>query len=162
MPILRKRSRILGTRRLERASETVPGKTKAVDAFPTPTSAKQILEFAGLANFYRHFVPDFATVAEPLTRLTRKDAPFVWADPQRNAFNALKDALTTSPILTIYEEGRPIILNTDASGVGIGAILMQKDDDDALRVISYYSYKLNDCERKYSASELECLAVSRS
>ena len=134
-------------------------KTESVKRFPTPTSVKAIQRFVGLANYYRRFIPNFSRIAEPLTRLTRKDRVFEWNIEQQTAFDTLKDKLINPPVITIYRPDRPVILHTDASTVGIGSILMQPDEDGRNQVIAYYSRRLNCHEERYSASELECLAV---
>ena len=84
---------------------------------------------------------------------------FQWTTEQDQAFNALKEALTQDPVIAIYEPNKPVILHTDASGIGIGAVLMQPDDNGHKRVVAYYSRRLNCHEEKYSTSEQEVLAV---
>ena len=139
-----------------------PSKVKAVEQFPTPQTTKQVMEFVGLANFYRSFVRDFSRIAEPLTSLTRKDSPFIWNLPQQKAFEELKLALTQPPVLAIYDPKLPLVLETDGSGLGLGSILSQRNEANELKPIAYYSYKLNEHERRYSAPELEALAVVKS
>ena len=139
-----------------------PSKLKSVHDFPTPNTVKQVQRFIGLANYYRRFIQNFSRIAEPLTRLTRKGVPFIWTSEQQSAFNALKLALTTDPVVVIYREDRPVSLHTDASKVGIAGILMQPDDNGYKRVVAYYSRLLNKHEQNYSASELEVLAVVES
>ena len=137
-------------------------KTKAVREFPVPTDVRKVREFVGLANFYRSFVPNFSSIVAPLTSLTKKDTEFIWNDEQQQAFERLKQLLTDSPVLALFDPTLPLTLSTDASNVGLGAVLSQKDLDNKSRVIGFWSSKLNEHEARYSASELECLAVVRA
>lgn len=139
-----------------------PAKTQAVSQFTRPSNVKEIQRFLGLANYYRRLVPDFSKTAEPLTRLTRKDQPFTWLSEQEEAFQSLKSSLTAHPVVALYQPDKPVILHTDASKIGIGAILMQPDDQGVKHVVAYYSRRLNPAEERYSASEQECLAVVES
>ena len=84
-------------------------KVRAVTDFPTPQSPKQVMEFVGLANFYRSFVENFSTIAEPLTSLTRKNVPFEWNEPQRKAFESMKNPLSQPLVLDIYDPNRPLV-----------------------------------------------------
>jgi transposase InsO family protein len=131
-----------------------PSHIKAVVDFPQPENAKQLQRFLGIANYVRRFISHFSTTAAPLTQLLQKDAPFHWGSAQKEAFKALKSALTSEPVLKIFDPSLPVELYTDASLVGIGAVLMQDKHP-----IGYYSRKLNKHEANYTTSELECLAV---
>jgi len=111
-----------------------------------------------MASWYRRFVPNFSTIAAPLTRLTRKNARFIWANEEREAFERLKTTLTTAPVLACPDFNRPFILQTDASAYGLGAVLTQNLEQGE-RVIAYASRTLNQAEKNYSATELECLVV---
>ena len=95
--------------------------------FLPPNRKKHLRSFLGLTGYYRRFIPDYATVAAPLTDLTRKDAPnkLTWNMPCNQAFSALKQALCSSPILQSPDFQRPFILQTDASDRGVGAVLSQ-------------------------------------
>ena len=137
-----------------------PGKDKlkAVEQFKTPATVKQVKGFLGLAGFYRRFVPNFASVADPLTRLTVKDTPFVWGEAQENAFRELQKRLLNYPVLVHYNTEASVEIHTDASTVGLGAVLMQWHEG-ILRVIAYASRSLNKAERNYGATHLELLAV---
>ncbi|UYV75014.1 hypothetical protein LAZ67_12002096, partial [Cordylochernes scorpioides] len=135
-----------------------PVKIKAVQDFPQPTTVKGIRRFIGLANFYRKFIPRFAEIATPLTNLTQKNKLFSWTPQVDKSFIELKAALTSEPILTIYNPEVPCKLYTDASAIGIAGILSQEIDSTE-HVISYYSKKLLKHQQNYSAFELECYAV---
>lgn len=114
--------------------------------------------FLGLCAYYRRFIPDFARIASPLTRLTRDDVAFVWGDEQEAAFNDLRQRLQTTPVLAHFDDTAPTVLHTDASNVGLGAVLVQRQDDEE-RVIAYASRTLSRTEANYSTTEKECLAV---
>src|SRR6266436_6525208 len=131
---------------------------EAVSQFPLPTNMKEVQRFLGLANYFRRFIPNFSARALPLTELTRKENPFNWTQRQQESFEELKSLLITKPILSIYDPSKETELHTDASKVGIGSILIQKDGKNK-NVVSYYSRRLNKHEENYSTSELECLAV---
>ncbi|CAA7017780.1 unnamed protein product [Microthlaspi erraticum] len=99
-----------------------------------PSSATEIRSFLGLAGYYRRFVKGFATMAQPMTKLTGKDVPFVWSAECEESFSQLKEMLTTTPVLALPEPGKPYMVYTDASGIGLGCVLMQEG-----RVIAYAS-----------------------
>ncbi|KAK3088363.1 hypothetical protein FSP39_018216 [Pinctada imbricata] len=134
-------------------------KTEAVKAFPTPKCTKDVRSFLGLCNYYRKFIRNFSTIAAPLTALFRKDNKFVWTDECQTAFDQLKLALTSPPILAYPDNSKAFYLTTDASGSAIGFILGQHDDSGKERVIAYGGRSLNQFERNYSTTERECLAV---
>ena len=151
-----------------------------VKDWKVPLSHKELQQFLGFANFYRRYVPGFAAVAEPLTKLFRghknvkkfktkgltkskgKDTsptPWKWEEEQQAAFDMLKKYLTEPPILAYPDFKKPFCLHTDASKKGLGAVLYQRDEQNKLRVISYGSRTLNNAERNYSAHKLEFLAL---
>ncbi|MEL7521903.1 MAG: reverse transcriptase family protein, partial [Cyanobacteria bacterium J06553_1] len=133
-------------------------KVTAVRNFPTPTNEKQIKQFIGLAGFYRSFIWNFGELAVPLTSLLKKDSKFIWGDQQEKSFNALKEALTTAPILTFPDYTQTFHLYTDASSTGLGAVLMQKVNGE-LQPIAFASRVLNNAERNYCTTDREMLAV---
>ena len=136
-----------------------PKKLKAVKEYPEPASTKEVQRFLGLAGWYRRFIPKFSRIAEPLTRLLRKGADFIWTEHQQSAFNKLKELLTSEPVIGIFDPSKPVIIHTDASGIGLGAILMQPNDENKNHVIAYHSRRFNQHEARYSAPEQEMLAV---
>lgn len=127
-------------------------KVEAVKSFPRPTNATEVRAFLGLASYYHRFVPNFARIAKPLTALTGANATFSWGSEQQEAFENLKDAFCSDPVL-IYPDFRdPFILSTDASGVALGAALSQRRNGFE-RPISYASRQLKMAEQNYSATE---------
>ena len=118
---------------------TNPKKVDAVQKFPTPTDLKDLRSFLGLASYYRRFIPHFSAIASPLFALTRKDVNFDWSPDCQQAFDRLKRLLTTAPVMTLPDFEREFLLETDASGLSLGAVLAQKQDDGLVRPIAFAS-----------------------
>lgn len=135
-----------------------PEKTTAVAAFPTPADKKSVRRFLGLCAYYRRFIGNFSKIAEPLTRLTRADTPFVWSSEQETAFTELRHRLASPPVLGHFDEEAETEIHTDASNIGLGAVLVQRQEG-VERVIAYASRTLSRPESNYSTTEKECLAV---
>ena len=138
---------------------TLDDKIRAVCNFPTPTNPDQIRSFIGLAGFYRQFIRNFSKIAQPLTSLLKKNVVFVWNDEQEKAFDTLKQALCNAPVLAFPDFQKDFIVCTDASNTGIGAVLMQRDENGKSRAIAFASRLLNSAERNYSVTHREALAV---
>ena len=134
-------------------------KTEQVSKWPVPSSCTEVQRFLGLANYYRRFVQDFAAMAKPLHRLTERNAQFRWTTECQRAFDKLKSCLVSAPILAFPDFTRPFILDTDASDMGIGAVLSQIHDDGSEHVVSYASRVLSKPERNYCVTRRELLAV---
>lgn len=137
-----------------------PGQRKieALIHMEGPRSVKQVRQFLGLASYFRKFVKNFAAIVEPLTRLTKKNVPWKWEDAQERAFNKIKDKLMTRPILTIFDPNRPTEVHTDASAIGVGAILLQQVDGK-MAAVAYFSRQTTADQRCYHSYELETMAV---
>jgi len=106
----------------------MPDKLEAIRDWPVPHCLKDVRSFFGLASYYRRFVKGFATIAEPLTRLTRKMARFEWSEEAQLAFETLKKALVEATSLAFTVPQEPCVLDTDASDVAVGAVLSQRVD----------------------------------
>ena len=115
--------------------------------------------FLGLHSYYRRFIPRFSAIARPLYNLTRKDVPFLWNADCEASFDHLKGRLTQAPVLAYPQFGRDFLLETDASGVGLGAVLSQKQEDGTVRPIAFASRTLQVHEKNYGISEMEALGV---
>jgi hypothetical protein len=135
-----------------------PHKTDAIRDWPTPTNTTQLRSFLGLANFYRRFVPNYATVALPLTDLLKDNVSFQWTPQEESAFQALKTALTSTPVLRLPDPDAEFLVTTDASDFAIGATLSQKGGDGE-RPIAFDSRNLLPAERNYPTHEKELLAI---
>ena len=137
-----------------------PGNVAKIRDLPPPQTRREVRSFIGMATYYRCFVPDFSRRAKPLTDLTKTRVALHWGPEQDSAFTDLKNALTSEPVLALPDFTRPFILMTDGSSTGLGAVLGQQFDDDAKeRVIGFASRKTTEGEGKFSACELECLAL---
>ena len=117
--------------------------------------------FLGLVGFYRRFIPNFAEIAAPLTDLTAKGCPhkLEWNDLQEMSFITLKSYVVSPPVLMSPDFDKAFCLQTDASQIGIGAVLLQEGDDGMKHPIAYASKKLLSREMNYSTIEKECLAI---
>ncbi|KAI2647959.1 Retrovirus-related Pol polyprotein from transposon 17.6 [Labeo rohita] len=134
-------------------------KTQAIRDFPIPPNLKSLQRFLGMAGWYHRFVPNFSQIAEPLTALKRKGARFKWTAACQDAFDNLKQHLMESPILGHPDFNLPLVVYTDSSDVGLGAVLCQQRRPGTEEVLAYASRTLNRAERNYSTTEQECLAV---
>ncbi|XP_015514359.2 uncharacterized protein LOC107220321 [Neodiprion lecontei] len=138
-------------------------KTEAVRKFPELTNIKQVQAFLGLTGYFRKFIPKYSLIARPLTNLLRNGVEFRFEDDERNAFENLKIALTTRPVLNLYKTNAETELHTDASKHGYGAVLIQKNvDDDKWHPVYFASGKTTAAEEKYFSYELECLAIVKA
>ena len=140
-----------------------PDKVRAVQEWPKPDSVTAVRSFLGLANFYRRFVKDYSQIALPLTELTKEvtGAGFKWGAEQQQAFEALKAALCSPPVLLVPDQSKPFVLNTDACKYAIGAVL-QQDQGNGLQPVAYFSAKMSDAERNYDVREQEFMALLRA
>ncbi len=138
---------------------TDPEKTSKVADWPQPTTSREVQQFLGLASYYRRFIKGFAVIAKPLHRLTERNVPFKWTAESQAAFEELRQKLVTAPVLGVPDFSREFIIDTDASDVGIGAVLSQAQDDGTEKVISYASRVLSKPERRYCVTRKELLAV---
>ena len=136
-----------------------PSKIEKVAAWPTPTSIKAVQQFLGFANYYRRFIKDFAQIAKPLHRLTERGSAFSWPDDCKESFEELQKQLSSALLLIFPDFRKPFILDTDASDIGIGAVLSETDAEGKERVIAYESRLLSKSERKYCVTRHELLAV---
>ena len=130
----------------------------AIREIPPPKTATEDRSFLGLAGYYRRYVKNFAAIAGPLHALTRKDAVFHWSSDCQAAFDRLKMLLTTSPITAFPDFSQAFRLYTDASTASLGATLAQVCDGKE-RIICRASRSLNQAEKAYPATKLECLAI---
>ena len=138
--------------------ECDPNKVSAVANWIPPSTIKGVREFLGFTGYYRRFVPDYSTVAQPLVRLLGKDCKFKWSDACQDAFKALRALLIKAPVLAFPKEDLPYIVDTDASDYGIGGVLSQCIEGTE-HVIAYYSKSLNPAQQKYCTTRRELLAV---
>ena len=162
----------------EEGIRTNPSYVSAVQEYPVPTCVKDVERFLGLCGYYRRFIQSYSTIAKPLLQLlegrqtrrtkeSKKKAaamPFTWGESQDAAFNELKSCLTSAPVLRYPDFTKPFLLRTDASGVALGAVLLQEGDESSgkrnnYHVVAYASRSLRKGERGYSAYKLEFKAL---
>ena len=132
---------------------------EAVVQAKEPTNAEEVRSFLGLVNFSARFIPNLASITEPLRELTRKGVPFKWGAEQKVAFETLKSNLGRAETLAYFDRNAEVTkLITDASPVGLGAVLTQVQEGQE-RVIAYASRALTGVERRYSQTEREALGL---
>ncbi|GAA0145699.1 hypothetical protein LIER_05835 [Lithospermum erythrorhizon] len=131
-----------------------PQKVEAIMNWERPTSVTEVRIFLGLAGYYMKFIKDFLIITTPMTRLTRKEVPFVWSDDYESCFNELKEKLTTTPVLTLPSSLDGYVVYSDASHHGLGCVLMQHG-----KVIAYASRQLKNRERNYPTHDLELAEI---
>ncbi|GJP42438.1 hypothetical protein CLOM_g1996 [Closterium sp. NIES-68] len=135
-----------------------PSKVKAVQDWKPPTSIKELQAFLGLANYYQKFIQHFAAITSPLSNLLRKTEGFHWGPDENKAFEAIKQALTSSPTLALPNPSLPYTIWTYASSVAMGAILCQ-DQGHGLQPLAFGSRKLKPAECNYATHDCEMLAI---
>lgn len=136
-----------------------PDKVKALQEYPAPKTRKQVYRFLGLCSYFRAHIPRYTETAYPLTRLTRKSVPFKWTEEEKTSFNSLRNSLQGPTTLKLFNPNLPSELHTDASKVGIGAILIQRDQDQSPRIIACFSKRLSKEQENWNTTEQEGLAV---
>lgn len=136
-------------------------KVAAINNFPQPLTKSQLRSFLGLTGYYQRYIRNYAGIAAPLTDSLKKDQPnhIVWDESKEKAFQTLKAALVSKPLLWAPDYARTFIIQCDASDRGMGAVLCQRDDAGKEHPILYLSRKLTLREQAYSASEKECACI---
>ncbi|GBG84470.1 hypothetical protein CBR_g38754 [Chara braunii] len=133
-----------------------PRKVAAVQEAPAPVTLTQVRAFLGLASYYRHFIKGFAGVAKLLTNLLKKEEQLIWTPECEAAFQALKEALTSAPLLARPDPTRPFALYTDWQPQAISAVLTQHGEDEREHVIEYASNTLSQAQANYEAALILC------
>ena len=138
-----------------------PAKVQAVLDWEAPKNVKDVRAFLGFANFYRRFINNFSTIVAPLVGLTKKDAAFKFTNECESAFNQLKKAFTSAPILRHFDPDLPIVVEADASDYVTAGVLSQTGPDGVVRPIAYFSKRMNPAEGNYEIYDKELLAIVR-
>jgi hypothetical protein len=133
-----------------------PRKVQAIEQYPTPQTVRDVRAFIGLAGYYRRHVRNFAEIAKPRTQLTKKEVPFNWTDEQQEAFDKLKQILSTEPLLIYADFSQPFIVACDASTKAVGANKQWRGETDRLL---QQAVEFSRIQVQYSVTELELLAL---
>ncbi|XP_038714979.1 uncharacterized protein LOC120008660 [Tripterygium wilfordii] len=144
--------------RIQTGWQVDKAKIELIQKLPPPTCVKDVRSFLGHAGFYRRFINSFSAIAKPLSNLLAQDVSFEWTPQCQKAFDDLKGALTTAPIMQTPDWSMPFELMCDASDVAVGAVLGQRKEKNA-HVIYYASKTLNDAQVNYTTTEKELLAI---
>ncbi|KAL4386192.1 hypothetical protein GQ457_09G013260 [Hibiscus cannabinus] len=134
-----------------------PKKIEAIKAWPPPTTVKEVRGFLGIAGYYRRFIKGFATIAAPLSDLLKKAETFEWTSTAQDAFDILKTTLCNAPILRLPCFEKVFYMETDASGIGIGAVLTQDKHP-----LAYFSQKLSPRMQNAPAYHREMYAITKA
>jgi hypothetical protein len=135
-----------------------PVKVQGIAQWPTPQTVKDVRSFLGFCNFYRAFIKNFSHQTRPLNDLTRKLNKWTWGEKEQTAFDSLKRACASYPVLRTPDWTKPFVLETDASGFALGAVIAQ-EHEDGIHPIAFFSRSLLDAERNYDAHDLELAGV---
>jgi transposase InsO family protein len=133
-------------------------KIKTIKEWETPKTVKDVQSFLGFVNFNRQFIRDFAKIAIPLTKLTKKETTWRWGESQQEAFEKLKLACITEPVLVAFRSGEPLRFETDASDLAMGGAALQ-ERDGKWHPVAYYSKKFSSAEERYDVHDKELLAI---
>jgi hypothetical protein len=131
-----------------------PSKVQEVMDWKPPTSVHQIRSFLGLSSYYRRFIPNFSKITKPMIELLKKGVKFFWNEECEEAFHTLRAHLTTAPVLVQPDNSKPFDISHDASGIGLGCVLIQNN-----RVIAYALRALRTHEQNYPTHDLELAAI---
>ena len=144
----------------EKGTRPDPKRVEDLSNAAVPTNIQEVRSLLGMANYSAKYIPNFATITSPLRELTKKNAYFQWEKIHQKAFNKLKAALTTAPVMSYFDKSKDTILTVDASPVGVSGILAQQSKDSGdYRVLAYASRALTSVEKRYSQTEKEALSI---
>ncbi len=139
-----------------------PSRLEAIADMKAPRTVSEVRSLLGMVNFYRRFIPGYSTVAEPLINLTRKGVPFTWAEDHDKAFSHIIKLLSASQTLAHPDYTKELIIQSDASGVGIGGVLLQRKAGQPDETVAFVSKTLSATERRWTLNEKEAFALYRS
>ena len=137
-----------------------PNKVKAIKNLDPPRNITELQRFQGMTNQLAKFLPNLSTLNKPLRDLLKKDNAWSWGDAQEKAFNEIKDKLTSTPVLAHYDTRKETIIAADASKYGLGAVLMQIQENGERKPVHYASRSLTETEQRYAVIEKEALAAT--
>jgi len=137
-------------------------KVKTIQEWPEPKKVKDIQSFLGFANFYRRFIFNYSDIVIPLTCLTRKDTPWNFDEKCRKAFNTLKQAFISTPILTYWVPDAQLVVETDALDYALAAILFIMTKDNEIHPVAFHYRTFSALELNYSVYDKELLAIFKA
>ncbi|PFX12686.1 Retrovirus-related Pol polyprotein from transposon 17.6 [Stylophora pistillata] len=137
-----------------------PAKTEAIRNFPVPQKVNDLQRFMGMVNQMAKFIPNLANLNEPLRQLLKKENMWKWDKAQQQSFEGIKNELTSATNLAHYDPSRPTVISSDASNFGLGAVLLQLQEDGTRKPVYYASRSLSETEKRYAVIEKEALAVT--
>jgi len=147
----------------ENKVEMDPVKVARVRDWPTPENRTDVQAFIGFVNFYHCFIRDFSTIARPLFDLTRSDKAWNWDTKEQEAFERLKTAVTTAPVLVLPQDSEPFRIEADSSNFASGAVLSQQlPGEEKWHPVAFYSKSLSPVEWNYKIHDKEMLAIIRT
>jgi hypothetical protein len=138
----------------EQGVATIPSKISDIATWPSPQNTKDLRSFLGMASYYRKFMRHFGIISQPLNILLKKGSMFIWTAVHEKAFQTLKQALMTIPVLALPDFIKPFIIETDASEMGVGAVLMQGGHP-----LAFLSKDLGPKSKGLSTYEKEYMAI---
>ena len=136
-----------------------PDKIKAISEMKAPSDVTELRRYLGMVNYLGGYIPNLSQIEQPLNELLKKESVWTWGEKQRNAFAEIKKLLTTAPTLAYYDPVKPVTVSADASGYGIGAVLLQGTKTD-VHPVAYASRTMTQSEQRYAQIEKECLAAT--
>src|ERR1700734_200570 len=150
-------------------TRVLDSKVQAIREWPQPKNVQEVRLFYGLINYYRRFIKFFSMIAAPLSDLfkaedndKRKRRPIIWNTAHQVAFERLKDAITSAPVLIEPDETRPYVIETGASDFGLGIALYQEGEDGRMHLVAFDGRKFHGAELNYPTHEKELLAVKHA
>ena len=149
----------LGHKINRNGTSAVSSKIEDLLKMPEPKDKKQLISFLSAVGYYRRYLPDLSTIIAPLDKLRGKNVPWKWTKVEQTAHQKLKELLASDCVLACYDPKLPIKVDTDASKLGLGAVISHITEDGAERPIEYASRSLSAAERKYSQIDKEALAI---
>ena len=137
-----------------------PDKVSAILKLKTLTCVGDIRRLLGMTNQLGKFSPNLANMTKPLRDLLSKNSQWCWDEPQRCAFEDVQREISQRPVLALFDPHRPTTVSADASSFGLGAVLLQKQDDGEMRPVAYASRSMTPTEQRYAQIEKEALAIT--
>jgi hypothetical protein len=148
----------LGHKISQKGIEVDQTKVKAILEMGEPKDVSELRRFLGMVNYLGRFVPNLANMLKPLNDPLHKDAAWTWGHAQKAAFKTVKQSVTSTPTLVYFQTDREMIMSSDASSYGLGAVLYQIHDGE-MKPVAYCSRTLTAAEQKYAQIEKECLGA---